>query len=52
MLLVEELCEKLGIQRSTVWKWCRQKKVPHIRIGKRYYFDEKELEKWIKDKRG
>lgn len=52
MLLVEDLMAKFGVTRMTVWRWCRQKKVPFVKVGKRYYFDEKDIENWIKDKRG
>lgn len=39
-----------SVTKTTVWRWCKAKKIPFVKFGKRYYFDEKEIEKWKKEK--
>ena len=50
MLLVEDLMKMFGVTKTTVRRWCRARKIPFVKFGKRYYFEEKAIEKWIKEK--
>lgn len=31
----------------TVYRLCRQKKIPHYKIGSRYIFDRVRIERWL-----
>lgn len=37
----------IGWPQNTLRKACREKRVPHWRIGGRFRFDQHELEAWI-----
>lgn len=38
-----ELSEITGLPVSTIWRGCRENKIPHFRFGKRLRFDPKEV---------
>lgn len=43
----EEATEYLGLKnRETLYKWVRESKIPHIRVGSLIFFDSKELDAW------
>ena len=47
MLSAEEAAEYLGVHKATVWKWCRQGKLPHYRYpGNSIRLDKDELRQW------
>jgi excisionase family DNA binding protein len=33
----------------TIRTYCSQGKIPHIKIGRRVYFDEQAIEEWLKN---
>lgn len=39
----EEIAERYDVQLITVWDWIRKKKLPAIKIGKRYRVTEEDL---------
>jgi excisionase family DNA binding protein len=48
LLSVENVCEYLGIGRDTIYKWIATKSLPAYRLGRRWKFKKKEVDKWIK----
>ena len=48
---VEHAAEFLGIQVSTMYVWCEQRRIPHIRIGRVLRFDLKDLNRWVAEHR-
>jgi excisionase family DNA binding protein len=48
---IGECAEYLDVKRSTLYKWTHERKIPHLKFGKRVKFDLQELEGWIKKKR-
>jgi excisionase family DNA binding protein len=51
MAIIEEqnlLAEILSVSRMTIRNWLVEDDMPHIRQGFRYYFDTKEVSKWLK----
>lgn len=46
----EEAAKYLGIKYQTILEYARQKKIPHIRIGRRVFFRQEVLDKWMSEK--
>lgn len=46
-ITVDELSEWIGISKDLVYSLCREKKIPHMRIGKRILFKISSVEKWL-----
>jgi len=44
---VEEAAQLLGIDKNTVYEYCRQKQIPHIKLGKRILIPTLALMKWL-----
>jgi excisionase family DNA binding protein len=34
LLSAEEAAERLGVDRATVWRWCREGRIPCLKIGR------------------
>ena len=49
LLNVREACELLDISRSALNKWKSENKIPYKRLGKRIYFNRKDLLDALKD---
>lgn len=43
LLNAQQLCEYLGIHRSTLNLWKAQNKIPYRRLGKRIFFNQQEI---------
>lgn len=43
LLNFKETCEYLGIHASTLNKWKAENKIPYKRLGKRIYFQRREI---------
>jgi len=46
-----DMGEYLGLPKATIYAWTSQRRIPHLKIGKRLKFDIIEIEKWLKEKR-
>jgi excisionase family DNA binding protein len=44
LLTVEEVASYLRVSRSTVWRWCQEKKVPAFKIGREWRISRPVLE--------
>lgn len=51
LLTVPEVAEFLGAARATVYAWCQQGKIPHVRVGDLIRFDPAELQTWLESRR-
>lgn len=47
-MTVKELIEELGTGRDATYNLVRSKTFPSIKIGKKYYIDREEFDKWRK----
>ena len=47
---INELCDKLKLKKSYVYKLTFTEKTPHIKIGRPRIFKWEEIEKWLKEK--
>ena len=50
-LSFEDGCAFIGISKSHGYKLTSKKLIPHFKRGKRIYFNRKELEAWLLEKR-
>lgn len=46
---VDTAAELLGVQVSTLYAWCEQERVPHVRLGRALRFDPDVLRRWIEE---
>lgn len=47
----EEIAERYDVRVITVWDWIRKKKLPALKIGKRYRIREEDLKKFEDSRR-
>jgi len=45
---VDALAKELGISRQAAYTGLRDKKIPHIRIGKRFVIPRSAIEEWLR----
>ena len=50
VITVEELAVIFRLAPQTIRKWISHGKIPHVRIGRRYFFQKRSLEKWLNQK--
>lgn len=50
LLTAEGVAHLLGIKKKTVYDWVREKKIPHLRLGRQIRFRRDELENWLHQK--
>lgn len=49
LLNLEQAAEFLSVSRSTIYSFVSQKKIPHMKKGKRLYFSKVTLREWIEE---
>ena len=47
----EEVSERYGVKKITVWDWIRKKKLPAVKIGKEYRIRLEDLKKFEDERR-
>jgi NitT/TauT family transport system substrate-binding protein len=47
LLTLQEVMDILGVSRSTIDRWRKQKRMPYIKIGKEIFIDKEHLQKWL-----
>ena len=50
LISVEELAVLFGLSPKTIRKWIALRKIPCVKIGRRYLFQEKSIKKWLNQK--
>lgn len=50
VITVEELAVIFRLAPKTIRRWIAYGKIPHVRIGRRYFFQKRSLEKWLNQK--
>lgn len=48
-LTVQEIAKYIGLSVDMIYKLCRQKQIPHIKIGSRTLFKLNSIDKWLED---
>ncbi len=51
LLSITETAEITGLSINTLYSYVCRKKIPHLKLGSRTLFEEKELYKWITSKK-
>lgn len=44
-----EAAAYLRMDRNTVYRWAREGRIPHVKVGSRYYFYKTELDDWMRE---
>ena len=47
-LTVEEICHYLSITKDTIYKWIDKRDMPAHRVGRRWMFQQEEVDTWIR----
>ena len=50
VITVEELAVIFRLAPKTIRNWVSRGKIPHVRIGRRYFFQKRSLERWLNQK--
>jgi excisionase family DNA binding protein len=50
LMTTSELAEYLKVSQSTIYKLLRNGSVPFLRLGSGFYFERREINKWIADR--
>ena len=50
IITVEELAVIFRLAPKTIRSWIALGKIPHVQIGRRYFFQKRSLEKWLNQK--
>lgn len=45
---VPDVARYLNVRRDTIYRWLGKKKMPAIRIGKKWLFRREEIDAWLK----
>lgn len=51
MMTVNEVVAYLKLAKSTVQQWCREGKLPAVKVGKQYRFRRADLDAWFEAQR-
>ena len=44
-----ELCQRIGLSKWTVYRLVAEKKIPHVKVGRRVLFPVRAIEKWLEE---
>ena len=50
MMMVKEIAEYLKTKPCTIYKLCKEKKIPHIRLASHIRFHKDVIDEWIRNK--
>ena len=51
LLSIKETAELTGLSINTLYAYVCRKRIPHLNLGSRTFFDEQELFNWITSKK-
>lgn len=49
LLLAPDVAKRLGMSTQRIYELVRQKRLPHVRVGRQIRFSSAALQKWIDD---
>ena len=47
LLTVDEVAERLGVTKDSVWAQARAGRIPHVRLGRYRRFREEAIDAWL-----
>jgi excisionase family DNA binding protein len=48
LLSAEEVAELLGVKETTIWRWCREERLPCLKVGKHWRVRREALEDFLR----
>lgn len=48
-LTAAEAAVYMNIDRNTLYRWTRENRVPHIKVGNKLFFYKEELDAWMRE---
>ena len=51
LLSIDELSERIGVAKNTLYDWVSMGKIPHLKLGKLVRFEVVKIEQWLETKR-
>lgn len=51
LLTGEELSQKIRLTPGTIRVWVSQKKIPHVKMGRKVLFDWNDIQPWLEEKK-
>ncbi|HEY0128989.1 MAG TPA: helix-turn-helix domain-containing protein [Rubrobacteraceae bacterium] len=48
LLGVEDVADLMGVGKATVWRWCREGRLPCLKVGKHWFVRREALENFLK----
>ena len=51
LLNVKQVAGLLGVARATIYEWCSERQIPHLKVGRRTAFDPKQIEQWLANRK-
>jgi excisionase family DNA binding protein len=51
LLTLTEVLEIRRLKRSTIYAYVAARKIPHVKLGRKLFFDENDILKWIESKK-
>ena len=49
VLTVKQVAEYLQLKQSTVYTWAQEGKIPAVKVGRSWQFNQSEIERWIEE---
>ena len=50
LLGAEDVAGMLGVKESTIWRWCREGRLPCLKVGKRWRVRREALEDFLRER--
>ena len=50
LITVEELAVIFGLAPQTIRNWIALGKIPHVKIGRKWFFQERSVQEWLNQK--
>src|SRR5215212_1601866 len=50
LLSAEDVAELMGVKETTVWRWCREGRLPCLKVGKHWRVRREALENFLKQR--
>lgn len=49
LLNIEQAADFLGLSKQTIYSYTSERKIPHLKRGKKLYFEEEKLIEWLQE---
>jgi excisionase family DNA binding protein len=49
LLKAQDVAQRIGMRTEYVYRLCREKRIPHIRLGRSVRFRAESLERWMRE---